>query len=202
MKIVKPLVALEWITPNALQIIEKAGKTCYKSEETITNNSAISFVQKIIQRGHFSVLEHASASLRIICDRAISHEWVRHRLWSYSQESTRYCNYEKDRFGKEITVIEPPELTPNQFQCWKYAVENAEAGYFRMLEQGCKPQIARSVLPNCLKTEFVATTNFRNWLHFFNLRCAPAAHPQMQEVANMAKDILTKECPEIFGAKQ
>lgn len=198
MKITKPSVTLEWITPNALKVIERAGRTCYKSEWAITEDSAPKFIEKIMKRGHFSVLEHASASLRIICCRGVSHEWVRHRLWSYSQESTRYCNYGSDKFDKEIIVIKPPQLNGLHEMFWKISVEQAERSYLQMLSDGCSPQIARSVLPTCLKTEFVATTNFRNWAHFFNLRCAPAAHPQMVEVANMAKAILSNEVPEIF----
>lgn len=198
MKITKPSVTLEWITPNALKVIERAGRTCYKSEWAITEDSAPKFIEKIMKRGHFSVLEHASASLRIICDRGVTHEIVRHRLASYSQESTRYCNYGSDKFDKEITVIKPPQLNGLHEMLWKISVEQAERSYLQMLSDGCSPQIARSILPNCLKTEIVMTANFREWLHFFNLRCAPAAHPQMVEVANMTKVILSNEVPEIF----
>lgn len=201
MKIVKPTVTLEWITPDALKVIERAGKTCYKAEWNITDDSAPKFIEKIMKRGHLSVIEHASASLRFICDRGVTHEKVRHRLCSYSQESTRYCDYSNDRFDKQIQVIKPPQLNDQQFDEWVHLICDIEALYMKWIDEGLSPQIARSILPNCLKTEIVMTCNFREWLHFFNLRCAPAAHPQMQEVANMAKDILAKECPEIFGAK-
>ena len=111
MNIIQPSATLEWITPNAMQIIEKAGRVCYKSETKISNDSAESFIKNILKRGHESVIEHASASFRIITDRGITHEIVRHRIASFSQESTRYCNYSNAKFNNAISVIEPPELT-------------------------------------------------------------------------------------------
>ena len=202
MKIVQPSVSLEWITPEPLQAIERAGRVCYKSEDKITADSAETFCKMIYQRGHESVMEHAVASIRIICDRGVSHEIVRHRIASYSQESTRYCNYSKDKFGNEITVIEPPDLTDGQRTMWVVGVMGAESAYFSMIENGSTPQIARSVLPNSLKTELVMTCNFREWKHFLTLRTSPAAHPQMRQVAMMIKELLSKECPFIFGDKQ
>ena len=201
MHIIQPSVELIWITPRAAQIIERAGRVCYKSEDKITEDTAEAFVAMIKKRGHLSVIEHASASLKFICDRGVSHEMVRHRLASYSQESTRYSSYGNEKFGREITVVEPPFDKGNgaQAQAWTRSMEEAEAAYMEMLDAGASPQIARSVLPNSLKTEIVMTANFREWLHFFNLRCAPAAHPQMREVAQMALDILYAKEPVIFG---
>lgn len=167
-----------------LKRIELAGRVCYKSEDKITDGSAERFVRSLIQRGHESVLEHEKLTVRFICDRGVSHEIVRHRIASYSQESTRYCNYSKDGFGGEITVIKPlylEEGTPS-YDCWKDACEIAESAHFDMLEFGCTPQEARSVLPNSLKTEVVMTANLREWRHFLKLRTAPAAHPQMREL--------------------
>ena len=198
MRFVKPSVELLWITPNALQTIEISGRVCYKSEDKITQDSATTFVKMIKQRGHESVVEHACASFRIVCDRGVSHEIVRHRIASYSQESTRYCNYSKDKFGNEISVIEPPIKTPQAYAAWSHSVHAAERDYQAMISAGESPQIARSVLPNCLKTEIVMTANFREWLHFIDLRTSSAAHPQMREVALMIQAILAKECPEIF----
>lgn len=167
-----------------LRHIEMCGRVCYKSEERITNTSAEKFVADIIKRGHEAVLEHASITVKFIVDRGVSHEIVRHRLAAYCQESTRYCNYSKDKFGTEITVIKPCYLTEDTekwFQ-WERACEEAENRYFQMLDHGCTPQEARSVLPNSLKTEVVMTANLREWRHFFRLRTSAAAHPQMQEV--------------------
>jgi thymidylate synthase (FAD) len=198
-RIVKPSVELIWITPDAELHIEQAGRTCYKSEDRITPDSARLFVEKIRGMGHLSVLEHASASLRFVCDRGVTHEMVRHRIASYSQESTRYCNYGREKFGREISVVEPPFASDAQREAWIRAMEAAERAYLDMLDAGASPQIARSVLPNALKTEIVMTTNFRSWLHFFELRCAPEAHPQIREVADMARAILAREAPAIFG---
>jgi len=151
-----------------------------------------------IASGHHSVIEHASASFLFVCDRGVTHELVRHRLAAYSQESTRYCNYGKDKFGKEITVIEPPGLTVSQRGDWARAVREAEIGYLELLNNGCSPQIARSVLPNCLKTEIVTTCNLREWRHIFKLRTSKAAHPQIREVMNMALWKLKNLCPNVF----
>ena len=199
MKIVEPSVSLEWITPMPLQAIERAGRVCYKSEDKITEGSAEKFCKMIYQKGHESVVEHAVASIRIVCDRGVSHEIVRHRLASYSQESTRYCNYSKDKFGNEITVIEPPDLTDGQRTMWVVGVMGAESAYFSMIENGSTPQIARSILPNCLKTELVMTANFREWRHFIHLRTSSAAHPQMRQIAEMVKTTLAHECPFVFA---
>lgn len=168
-----------------LKSIEQAGRVCYKSEDKITDGSAEKFVAGIIKRGHEAVLEHESIRVKFIVDRGVSHEIVRNRLAAYCQESTRYCNYSKDGFGNEITVIEPCFLehdTP-QWVAWESAMKNAEFFYFRMLDLGCSPQEACSVLPNSLKTEVVMTANIREWRHFFKLRTSLAAHPQMREVA-------------------
>jgi thymidylate synthase (FAD) len=199
MKIIKPSVELLSITPNAEKLIERAGRVCYKSEDLITEESSAKFIQNIIKRGHEAVLEHANASLLFICDRGVTHELVRHRLVAYCQESTRYCNYSKDKFSNEITVIEPPTLTPNQKMNWYDAMIHAELSYTLLIRDGVSPQIARSVLPNSLKTEIVATANMREWRHILKLRTSPAAHPQIIEVMNIAKSILKKECPNVFG---
>jgi len=202
MKIIKADV--EILTPingkEILQRIEQAGRVCYKSEDKITDGSAEKFVANILKRGHEAVLEHQSITVKFICDRGVSHEIVRHRLAAYCQESTRYCNYSKDGFGNEITVIEPCFLkhdTP-QWAAWESAMKNAEFSYFRMLELGCTPQEARSVLPNSLKTEVIMTADIREWRHFFKLRCSPAAHPQMREVAIMLLKKLQAQIPILF----
>ena len=192
MKIIKPDV--QFITPidgaTILKRLEQCGRVCYKSEDKITEGSAEKFVAGIIKRGHEAVLEHCSFTVKFICDRGVSHEIVRHRMASYCQESTRYCNYSKDVFGSEITVIRPSFLTEGTpgWQYWKVACRMAEKSYFELLDWGCTPQEARAVLPTCLKTEVVMTANLREWRHFLKLRCSPAAHPQMREVALILLD--------------
>lgn len=183
-----------------LRHIEQCGRVCYKSEGKTTESSAPAFVANIIKRGHEAVLEHFDITVKFICDRGVSHEIVRHRLASYCQESTRYCNYSKDGFGGEITVIQPCYLATcgAGYQMWKDACEAAETAYFNMLNFGCSPQEARAVLPNSLKTEVVMTANLREWRHFFKLRTAPAAHPQMREVANMLLKQMREMVPVVF----
>jgi thymidylate synthase (FAD) len=190
MKIVKP--SFEILTPidgeEVLRRIELAGRVCYKSEDKITPESARKFVAGILKSGHESVIEHESVSVRVVCDRGVSHEIVRHRIASYSQESTRYCNYCKDKFDGQITFIEPcfwPVSDENRkkWLVWTAAMKLAEEAYLTLLEHGATPQEARSVLPNSLKTEIVMTMNMREWRHFFRLRTSPKAHPQMVEIA-------------------
>lgn len=210
MKIVEPSVEIvdKLDGGEILRKIELCGRVCYKSEDKITDGSAERFVRSLIQRGHESVLEHVSFTVRFICDRGVSHEIVRHRIASYSQESTRYCNYSKDGFGREITVIKPcfceyddndPYYKKSQmFIEWRYACKQAEEQYFAMLELGATPQEARSVLPNSLKTEVVMTANLREWRHFLRLRTSPAAHPQMREVALMLLKQVQEKIPVVF----
>lgn len=187
MKIINPYT--EILTPldgqAILQHIELCGRVCYKSEDKITDTSAAKFVAGVIKRGHEAVLEHFDITVKFVCDRGVSHEIVRHRMASYCQESTRYCNYSKEGFGGEITVIRPFYLVEGTegWQYWKEACWTAERRYFELLNWGCTPQEARAVLPTSLKTEVVMTANLREWRHFFKLRTAPAAHPQMREVA-------------------
>lgn len=202
MKIIEPSVEiLSPINgPEILQAIERCGRVCYKSEERITEESAPKFVASILKRGHEAVLEHSSITVKFTCDRGVSHEIVRHRLASYCQESTRYCNYSNDKFGKEIAVIKPlffGDGTP-QYRMWKAACEMAETQYFNLMGEGATPQEARSVLPNSLKTEVVMTANIREWRHFLKLRCDTAAHPQMRQVAIKLLEMLRAEIPVLF----
>ncbi len=189
---------------NAIyQLIEQAGRTCYKSEDRITPESAAKFVSDTVKRGHEAMLEHASMTVKFIVDRGVSHELVRHRLFSFAQESTRYCNYSKDKFGKEITVIRPLWLQDDLARdLWETACDSAEKAYFRLLDEGWSPQQARAVLPNSLKTEVVITGNMREWRHFFRLRAAGTTgtpHPQMAEVAIPLFLKVREYMPELFG---
>lgn len=202
MRIIKPTVSLESeLDENAImRHIEKAGRVCYKSEDKISYKSAESFIRSIIKREHESVIEHVSITFKVICDRGVTHEIVRHRLASYSQESTRYCNYSQDKFDKEITVIKPCFWDENsvQYSTWKEAMELLEKTYFNIIESGSTAQEARSVLPHSLKTEIFVTMNLREWRHFIKLRTNKAAHPQMREVAIMIYKILNEKLPVLF----
>lgn len=198
MKIISPDFAfVDSINGNAiLKKLEAAGRTCYKSENKMTEDSAANFVRNLIKRGHESVLEHVSITVRIITDRGISHEIVRHRLASYSQESTRYCNY-KD---KEIEFVLPYDIDPETkiFDYWKLSCQASETDYKVLIAKGVAPQTARSVLPNCLKTELVMTCNLREWRHFFKMRCAPGAHPDMKYLATIMLHEFQEKIPVVF----
>ena len=209
MIIQKPTVELLSTEPygDMLRRIERIGRVCYKSEDRIEEGSAEKFIRGIIRRGHESVIEHGSITVKFICDRGVTHEIVRHRIASYSQESTRYCNYVKEKFGRQITCIDLAtgfrydlnnESDRKKYDVWQQAMENAERSYFQMIELGVTPQEARSVLPNSLKTELVTTMDLREWRHFFRLRADTAAHPQCREVACMLLDRFAREYPVFF----
>lgn len=201
MNVIEPSISLEHPVDGleVLKHIERAGRTCYKSEDKITDGSAEKFVKMILKSGHHSVLEHYNISVRVICDRGISHEIVRHRIASYSQESTRYCNYTKERHGGgELNIIEPPFDHMESKDDWEYVVSVIQAYYNKMIERKEKPQIARSILPNCLKTELVMTMNLREWRHFLTLRMSHKAHPQIRVIAGMIYKEFVGLMPVVF----
>lgn len=193
-----------------LQHIEKIGRVCYKSEDKITEDgeSAKKFVKMLIERTHEAMIEHSSLSVKFTVDRGVSHELVRHRIASFAQESTRYCNYSKDKFNNGITFIKPFFFDENEkipssqftskYQMWKRAMELSEYFYLDLLENGATPQEARSVLPNSTKTEITITANYREWRSFFKLRTAKAAHPSMREITIPLLKELKEKLPIIF----
>lgn len=201
MKVVLPSATIEAYTPNLEKVIEAAGRTCWKSEDKIDECSAGPFIEKIKGYNHASVLEHGAITVRFVIDRGISHELVRHRLASFSQESTRYCTYAKGKFGGEITVIKPFFWDEGsiEYTLWYGACAQAEKSYLSLLDAGAKAQEARSVLPNSLKTEVVMTTNPRSWEHVFQLRCATGAHPQMREVMLPLQQVFASKWPSLFA---
>ena len=186
--------------------IEVAARTCYKSEPGHASDHE-AFVGKLIKLGHESVIEHKSLSIHFICDRGVSHELVRHRLCSFSQESTRYCNYSKDKFGNECTFILPSCINAEELSLngelfkkrWLEAMQDAEDHYFYLLSAGGTPQEARSVLPNSLKTEIVVTTNLREWRLILKQRTSPQAHPDMRELMLPLLEELKESYPVFFG---
>ena len=278
MKLIKPSVEIirqeKYDLNHIFKFIELAGRTCYKSEDKITEDSAKEFVDRMIRSGHGAMLEHGTVYLTIpnknvsrslliyycernpyskvvwtdtnvyittnyrviiennwnnyleyitaptefhikrttvkfICDRGVSHEFVRHRVFSFAQESTRYCNYTKDTFNNELTFIIPcwiKDLKEGSYYAyceyhhaendsckeWFDVCMNAEHVYTELIEKGWKPQEARTILPNSLKTELIMTGFNSDWQHFFELRCAPNAHPQAKELADMLKDKFNK----------
>jgi len=200
MKIINP--SFELIDPpsymSVLDKIEAAGRCCYKSEP---KGNPEKFVRGIIKRGHESVIEHVSLTVKIVCDRGVTHELVRHRLCSFSQESTRYANYSKDKFGNEITVIRPCFLDEQSYEhdVWKDAVEYVEEAYMEMIDHyKMPPEQARSVLPNSLATTIFVTANLREWRHIFKLRRSPAAHPQIRQVMDIGYAEMVRRYPVFF----
>lgn len=179
---------------DALKKIEIVGRICYKSEHKITDDSASKFVGMLARRGHTSMLEHVSATIKFIADRGFTHELVRHRLASYAQESTRYCDY-----SGQLEVICPFEKVGKKYDLWRYSVDIAERYYGWLRENGVSPQIARSVLPICTKSEIVITADLTEWLHIFRLRTAPAAHPLMRELMSRVYKNFRHWMPEVFG---
>ena len=208
MKIIEPKIEFVWITPNPEKTIELAGRTCYQSKHRITENSAPDFCERMVRSGHHAMIEFASACYIITCDRGVTHEIVRHRLASYAQESTRYCNYTLNKEGSSeydghVKVIEPPfdcgiDNYHESKELWEKTVRFIEGSYDQLVALGNSAQIARSVLPNSLKADISMTCNFREWRHFFTLRRSKAAHPQMREIANMLYADLAPRCPSIF----
>ena len=195
-----------------LKHIEKIARTCYKSEDLINDESAEKMIKKLIKLNHLAMIEHASVSVLFTCDRGVTHEIVRHRVASYAQESTRYVNYSKDKFGNEIGYIDiaggialdtkmkdlPVETIDAIISEWNQACIDAEKHYMKMLELGATPQIARSVLNNSTKSDINVTMNLREWRHFFELRCDTPAHPQMRELVIPLLKEMSEVIPIVF----
>ena len=204
MKIIKPYYEiLTPITGDELKFIEKIGRTCYKSEDRVTNDSANDFVSMLIKRKHEAMLEHSTLSIKFVCDRGVSHELIRHRVASFAQESTRYCNYSKDKFNKELTFIDPLFFKDGEYErgAWLNAMKVAEDTYMALIRNGRTPQEARCVLPHSVKTEVILTSNYREWRHFFKLRAARVtgpAHPQMEELTVPLLEELKTLIPVVF----
>ncbi len=199
MKIIKPYFVIEDEIDGEkiLKNLERYGRTAYKSEDKITLESAAKFIRNIIKSGHESVIEHEKITVRVICDRGVTHEIVRHRLASYTQESTRYCDYSKEG---NITFVIPFffENDKRKLTVWRIVMKICEWGYNLLRKLGASPQEARSVLPNSLKTEIIITANLREWRHFLKLRCSAKSHPQMREIAIPLLKEFQKRIPVIF----
>jgi len=204
--------------PDCSKLIEQVGRIAYKSEDKITLDSAPKFISMINSKNHGAVLEHSILSVKFITDRGVSHELVRHRLASFCQESTRYCNYSKDKFDGELTFIRPVWITDmgilgvwhndipypiylkTNDELWMKEMKTCENMYLDMLKNEWTPQQARAVLPNSLKTEIVVTANYREWQHIFNLRAiSKAAHPQMRGLMIPLYEEMRTKLPHVFN---
>jgi thymidylate synthase (FAD) len=186
-----------------LKHIERCARVCYKSEDRITDGSAKKMVAALIRSGHEAMLEHYSFTVKFICDRGVSNELVRHRIASFAQESSRYCCYAKDKFGKELTFINPCFWEPDSdnYARWFHEMDEAEKTYLAMIEDGATPEQARDILPMSIKTEIVMTANLREWRHFFKLRAEGVTgkpHPQMLEITIPFLKELKQKIPVVF----
>ncbi|MEJ5362367.1 MAG: FAD-dependent thymidylate synthase [Spirochaetota bacterium] len=196
MEIYSPHVTLLAITPNAEKLIEEAGRTCYLSLDRITEGSETNFIRRCIMNGHHSILEHASASFRVLgASRAFTHQMVRHRLASFSQQSQRYVNEE------EFNFIIPPSIAANTEAKTIFTdfMEQARVTYKKLRELSIKKEDARFVLPNALESQIVISANFREWRHIFSLRLEKAAQWEIRTVCMQMLKILQKEAPAVFG---
>lgn len=183
-----------------LKPIERAGRVCYKSENNITDDSCVKFCKMLCERGHEAMIEHSQLSVKFVTDRAIANELVRHRLCSFAQESSRYCNYSKDKFGNEIKVIVPDELENDvvNYSIWYESCIHAENAYMALLSNNVKPEFARNVLPLSTATEIIVTTNIREWRQIFKLRTSVFAHPQMRRLMCELLSELKSKIPVLF----
>jgi len=206
MKIVEPSIEVTFYAPEdgktPEESIEVAARTCYKSEDKITDVSAERLIRLLLKRGHHAMLEFGYATAKIVGDRGLTHELVRHRLASFAQESTRYCNYGEGKFGSEITIIEIPGITDPSQALLDYYHEScaiAEERYFGMIAHGAKPEIARMVLPIGLKAEITIGANLREWRHIFEMRCERHAHPIIRGVMTQALQQFADKMPTLYS---
>ena len=206
MKIIEPSVEL--LTPfegaEVMKFIESCGRVCYRSTAQTFDGLTEKFIRNLIKRGHESVLEHFSCTFKIICDRGVMAELTRHRLASFSIESTRYCDYASDKFGGELTFIKLC-FGRDDFQQFLHgtmwfesAIKKIENYYKCMRKENIPPEQARAILPNSLATTIVMTANLREWRHILKLRTDSKAHPQMRHVAGMILDIFKSKIPVVF----
>lgn len=201
MKIIQQSHEILSIPEGLLQTLEKAGRTCYKSEDKITHNSAEKFVKMLIDRGHHAMIEFGDIIIKFITNRGVTHEIVRHRLYSFAQESTRYVRYDGGmEFIRPVWWKDNPEDsdTITAQDEWELALTRAESTYVELLDRGWRPEQAREVLPNSLKTEIVVKGNIREWRHIFTLRCSKAAHPQMRALMIPCMKELQAKLPVVF----
>ena len=203
-KIVEPSVEIitEINGDKILKTIERAARTCYKTEDNISEDasSAKKMISKLIEMGHTAMIEFADVHVILTADTGVLKDLTRHRHCSFAVESTRYCNYSKGKFGNEITVIKPCNIEEGtkEYDLWLDCMNNIETTYNQMAELGCKPDQLRMLLPHSLKCNINLKANIREWRHIFSLRCAKAAHPSVQEIMKMVLVEFHNQIPILF----
>ena len=201
MKLIEPRVCVEsYDSRKIMKNLERACRTCYRSEDLITEESYKTLLKNCINRGHESILEHEKITIRMTCDVGVYKDLTRHRFASFSIESTRYCNYGKDKFDNEINFIRPifaDEL--DKFNIWEDTMKTIEDAYMKMVAAGYKPDEMRMILPHSIAAEVTMTANIREWKHILDLRTKKMAHPAVQQVMIPLLLNFKKNMPEIFG---
>ena len=200
MKIVEPWIKVEKIDgKQIMKKIERACRTCYRSEGKITEDSYKNLIKNCITRGHESVLEHEKVSVRIYNDIGSYKDLTRHRFASFSVESTRYCSYDKDKYGNEIKVINPVYIEDKEiYETWKKTIEEMEKGYMQMKKLNATTDMCRNLLPHSTAAEYTMTANIREWKHIFNLRANNHVHPAIRAVMIPLLKYFKEQMPEIF----
>lgn len=201
MKIIKPEIEIEdFDGTQIMQNIERACRTCYRSEESITEDSYKKLLTNCINRGHESVLEHEKITVRMICDIGVYKDLTRHRFASFSIESTRYCNYGKDKFNNEIKFIEPCNIEKGttEYEQWFNIMNIIEKAYNEMADLSCTPDQMRMILPHSTAAAVTMTANIREWKHILELRCSKMAHPAIRQLLIPLLLIFQEKMPEIF----
>ena len=202
MKVIDQSHEILSVPDGLLQTLEKVGRTCYKSEDKVTPGSAANFVAMLIRRGHHAMIEFGDITVKFVTNRGVTHELVRHRLCSFAQESTRYVNYG----GDDIAFIRPVwcqgfengNCANSAYIEWRESLIASGRSYKGLLALGWRPEQAREVLPNSLKTEIVVKGNIREWRHIFALRCSKAAHPQIRALMVPCMEELRQKLPVVF----
>lgn len=201
MKIIEPKIEIEKVDYNQImKNLERACRTCYRSEDKITAESHKTLLKNCVNRGHESILEHEKITIRMICDIGVYKDLTRHRHASFSIESTRYCNYGKDKFDNEIKFIEPVNIEKDTdlYKEWKKSLEEMEKHYLNMTELGATPDQMRMILPHSTAAVVTMTANIREWKHILSLRCTKHAHPAVEQVMIPVLIHFKKNMPEIF----
>ena len=180
--------------------IERACRTCYRSEDKISEESYKNLLTNCLNRGHESVLEHEKITVRIYSDIGTYKDLTRHRFASFSVESTRYCSYNKDKYGNEIAVVNPVYIEDKEvFETWKKAIEDMEKAYMKMKELGASTDMCREILPHSTAAEYTMTANIREWKHILELRTTNHVHPAIRQVLIPLLLLFKEQMPEIFG---
>lgn len=200
MNLVEPWVKVEKFDgKQIMKRIERACRTCYRSEGKITEDSYKNLIKNCLTRGHESVLEHEKITVRIYNDIGSYKDLTRHRFASFSVESTRYCSYDKDKYGNQISVINPVYIEDKEiYETWKKTIEEMEKGYMRMKELGATTDMCRNLLPHSTAAEYTMTANIREWKHIFSLRANNHVHPAIRQVMIPLLKYFKEQMPEIF----